>query len=490
MLKPIVKEKGVNDSERELGNIAESTFLGLWSFPCVYTSEGISKKGTGTELTDLLIYFDNTLIIFSDKNIDFQDRGEPIVAWKRWHKKSVIKSAGQLHGAEKAVRERPKDLFLDKKCTVAFPYDLSSPHLKIHLIAVTYNSATHAKKYFSKLADNDSSSGSLLHFFGLPTPEIIERPFTLNDIAPNKTFVHALDTGSLKLLLKELPSITDFLSYLQAKESAVREKALFMATGEEDILGYYLFETDSRGYGRIEIPAVDPDIQIGIPEGEWKAYKKTVEYLNRQAMHVRSKPWDSILQNFSKSVCEALVGEGAHLPLEIHERAVRSLASENLFARASLATALMEKYASVPTHIRSARLVYSPCQQDRLYIFLMFPRGDLDYSAYREERSAAMQLYGLVAMYKYPGAKQIVVLGADSKGSVGASETLLVIDGSISLTAEGRRDAISVMRKHNILDDMAAPLRRATGIVPMQQVGRNEPCPCNSGLKYKKCCLR
>ena len=490
MLKPIVKEKGVNDSERELGKIAESTFLGLWSFPCVYSNEGISKNGIGTELSDLLVYFDNTLIIFSDKNIDFQDRGELLVAWKRWHKKSVTKSAGQLHGAEKSVLERPNNIYLDKKCTVDFPYDLSSPCLKIHLIAVTYNSTVHAKKYFANFANDDSSSGSLINFFRLPTSEIIDRPFTLNDVDPKKTFVHVLDVESLKLLLKELPSITDFFSYLRAKENVVREQSIFMAAGEEDILGYYLFKTDSRGYGRIEVPVMAADTKIGIPEGEWQAYKGSVEYLNHQAMKVRSKPWDSILQNFSQSVCDALVGEGAHLPLEIHERGVRSLASENLFARASLATALMEKYESVPTHIRSARLVFSPCQQDRLYIFLMFPRGNIEYSAYRKERYACMQLYGLVAMYKYPDAKQIVVLGADSKGSVGSSETLLVIDSSISLTAEERQDAASVMRKHNILDEMVTPLRHNIGIIPAQQVGRNEPCPCSSGLKYKKCCLR
>jgi uncharacterized protein YecA (UPF0149 family) len=24
----------------------------------------------------------------------------------------------------------------------------------------------------------------------------------------------------------------------------------------------------------------------------------------------------------------------------------------------------------------------------------------------------------------------------------------------------------------------------------LQEVGRNQPCPCGSGIKYKKCCLR
>ena len=32
---------------------------------------------------------------------------------------------------------------------------------------------------------------------------------------------------------------------------------------------------------------------------------------------------------------------------------------------------------------------------------------------------------------------------------------------------------------------MTAALRR-----PQQRFGRNSPCPCGSGLKSKKCCLR
>ncbi len=39
-----------------------------------------------------------------------------------------------------------------------------------------------------------------------------------------------------------------------------------------------------------------------------------------------------------------------------------------------------------------------------------------------------------------------------------------------------------------------APVARLDGEAPgaggQRKVGRNEPCPCGSGKKYKKCCLR
>jgi uncharacterized protein YecA (UPF0149 family) len=33
-----------------------------------------------------------------------------------------------------------------------------------------------------------------------------------------------------------------------------------------------------------------------------------------------------------------------------------------------------------------------------------------------------------------------------------------------------------------------ARARRAVGAAATRKVGRNEPCPCGSGKKYKKCC--
>lgn len=492
MLKPIIKEQGVNDSERELGAIADTTFLSLWSFPCVYTDEGFTKNGIGKELSDLVVYFDRTLIIFSDKNIAFHEHKPLAVAWRRWYEKSVVKSAKQLHGAEKSVRERPSNIFLDKRCTRAFPYDLSGDDLKIHLVGITYNTVAPARKYYNKHGINGGSSGSLMACYSMSAEQLNKFPYTIGDVNVDKTFVHVVDVDSLKLLLSELTTIKDFVSYLESKEDAIRGRGLTMVMGEEDLLGHYILEAGAKGFGRIELPDFEPNSAFVIPEGEWAKLKESVLGLAHRAAKIQSKSWNSILKDFSDCITDALVGEGAHLPLAIHEQAVRSLASENLFARAALGMALTEKYENTPVNIRSARLMYSPCDQGRLYVFLMYPFNlEEDYASYLKERNACMQLYGLVAMYQHPTAREIVVLGANCKGSVGSSESLLVIDGSVALTAEGRKDAVKVMREHNILFDMRAPIRRSATIVDDSRTySRNEPCPCQSGLKYKKCCLR
>jgi uncharacterized protein len=41
-----------------------------------------------------------------------------------------------------------------------------------------------------------------------------------------------------------------------------------------------------------------------------------------------------------------------------------------------------------------------------------------------------------------------------------------------------------------IMGRLAAQERATAPAVPTATAGRNDPCPCGSGLKYKKCCLR
>jgi uncharacterized protein YecA (UPF0149 family) len=39
-------------------------------------------------------------------------------------------------------------------------------------------------------------------------------------------------------------------------------------------------------------------------------------------------------------------------------------------------------------------------------------------------------------------------------------------------------------------DDLNKEYKRSKTVVKGEKVGRNDPCPCGSGKKYKKCCGR
>ncbi|MBE0403572.1 hypothetical protein [Halomonas citrativorans] len=144
MLKPTIKQQGGTVRERYLAKLADDSFFGLWTYPNVYTDEGINKRKVGEELSDLLVVFENNVIIFSDKDIGFNNDIDVNVSWKRWFKKSVIKSSQQLYGAEKWIKEKPHRIYLDNRCTQKFPLDLSGD-INIYLVAVTCNTVQAAK---------------------------------------------------------------------------------------------------------------------------------------------------------------------------------------------------------------------------------------------------------------------------------------------------------------------------------------------------------
>ncbi len=46
-----------------------------------------------------------------------------------------------------------------------------------------------------------------------------------------------------------------------------------------------------------------------------------------------------------------------------------------------------------------------------------------------------------------------------------------------------------VMHEHMEARMGVAKERGATLVRRVEKLGRNDPCPCDSGLKYKKCCI-
>lgn len=92
---PIHKAKGVTPSEIYLNTLCERTFLSLWSYPCIYRDQKNNGKGDGKELCDMLVIFDEHVLIFSDKQCSFPSTGDLDLDWKRWYRKTIERSANQ-----------------------------------------------------------------------------------------------------------------------------------------------------------------------------------------------------------------------------------------------------------------------------------------------------------------------------------------------------------------------------------------------------------
>jgi hypothetical protein len=154
--------------------------------------------------------------------------------------------------------------------------------------------------------------------------------------------------------------------------------------------------------------------------------------------------------------------------------------------------------ATVPPDRRSSRVCPSPFNADACFILVLYPRdpGE-DYEHYRKERIEILHSYALVAMYKFQQYKWITLIATEPQASAGRSEDVLACEVAPLSDAE-KKLAKALMTEDRILSDVTN-IHRADSMAPglMRnggslregiKVGRNDPCPCNSGKKWKKCC--
>src|SRR5262249_4325344 len=108
----IVKQSGVTSSERYLSKLCAKSFLSLWSYPGVYRDQGKAGQGDGKEICDVLVVFRDDIIIFSDKDCQFPDSGRLDIDSSRWFRRAVQKSAEQVWGAERWIKDYPNRVFV------------------------------------------------------------------------------------------------------------------------------------------------------------------------------------------------------------------------------------------------------------------------------------------------------------------------------------------------------------------------------------------
>jgi hypothetical protein len=139
----LTRADGVTGAERYLKRLCDRTFLSLWSYPEICRDQGQSiESREGKEVCDLLVVFERHIIIFSDKDCQFPQSGNPTLDWKRWFRRAVLKSAGQVWGAERWIKSHPDRLFVDQSCRQRFPVELPEPATaKFHRVVVAHDAS-------------------------------------------------------------------------------------------------------------------------------------------------------------------------------------------------------------------------------------------------------------------------------------------------------------------------------------------------------------
>ena len=450
----INRGEGITASERRLAHLADKTFLRLWSYPNTFNNRTKSASGGGQEFADLLVVFDKHVLLFSDKEIEWQaDKPTPL-AWSRWYRKAIKESVGQLTGAERWLSKHPDRIFTDKACTQPLPLDLPSEEERIvHLIAVASGANQACKRFYGH------SRGTMVLEPRLKGEQHVDsnrpgfHPFVIGDANADGSFVHVFDPVGLEIVLTELDTAADLTAYLVARERLFRSCKLGIAPGEEDLLASYImngFVDGTPGFVPKKLRTKARRKLISIPEGQYETYVSSAVYGELTKQKEASLAWDRMIEIISDDVLGGTsIGILGEVPTtNLSERALRVMASENRFNRIRLASALqgaIERSIAeqMSRFVRRLLVARRPPQRHRGYLLLVLPYREESgsYAQYRDHRAAMLQTYCLSFFDEQPKLQTIVGLALDiyvDDGTIKTrSEDLLACDAP-SLTPEFR----------------------------------------------------
>ena len=450
---PIERADGVTEAERYLKRLCDRTFLSLWSYPGVYRDQGSGKGTEGKEVCDLLVVFENHIIIFSDKDCQFPNSGQLELDWNRWFKRAIQKSADQVWGAERWIKQHPVRLFLDRACTKLFPIDIPDiTKAQFHLIVVAHDNSMRCRQELGgsgSLIVNSSVKG-IAHYTG----ENGGVPFFVGDIDPARTFVHILDDTSLDIVLGTLDTISDFVAYLTKKEKLLKSDAVVIAAGEEDLLAYYLKNMNEQDEHDFVLPScVDGQTtHLIFDEGHWEEFSQSPERKAQISANRVSYVWDELIETFSQHVLEDTQYFATHPGVKSTEILLRFLAREARLRRRNLAAGLCGIIESAPINMRATRYICSSSPQEPYYVFLTLPHFDqMTYEQYREARRCLLEACCSSVKLKFSDAQHIVGIATEPGfDNGGRSQDAMYFDAT-EWTAEDEARAREAAEKLDIL---------------------------------------
>lgn len=458
---PSANAKGVTASERHLTSLAHNSFLDLWSYPNVHRdAHVVGGRVMGKEICDLLVVCGDHVLIFSDKTVAWPDVPDINVAWCRWYKHAIQKSAKQVRGAQRWIELNPERVFVDAACNMRLPLEFPPvERRKVHGIVVASGAKLACQKFFGE------GSGSLVikpdikgDAHASPSSKLFS-PFAIGDIAPDGPFIHVFDEVALNIVMRELDTISDFTNYLEQKAILARSQRLEYAAGEEDLLAWYLTHLD--GEGRKNFPKPDGSEwgdgdRVAIASGRYARLQEHPQYIAKKAADKISYVWDSLITAFTKHIVGGTierVGDfGGRTTSRLKtEIGVRYMAYESRFQRRMHGQAVIGALKR-PTHENPRffrAMLPSKGEGETAFGILVFGypkeiRQKYDYNHYREVRSSMLMAYAMNIIRKHQHLKRFVGIAMEPPADAreGCSEDMVFFEPrewTAELVAEAER---------------------------------------------------
>lgn len=474
------------DSERYLSELCNRTFLKLWSYHNPYFKHN-------DELCDVLCVFGDDVVVFSDKHIKFRSDIDIELAWSRWQRKAITKSAGQLSRARNWIRSRPNEVYLDPHCTLRLPVNIPTGRtIRIHCIATARGASEASKEYRDYCRGSLAQASNATWLANAP-------PLLYVHDQPRHGFFHLFDSDSLEFVLSEFDTAPDFVRYLRAKERLFRRKTTIVIPGEDDLAAFYISDSAHPPHRR-KWNKMRSDICV-IEDHQVEELKSREGYVNSKLANRISYYWDSMIDRLSTLSLDE-TGATVKAPAAEMEEGLRILAAEDRFSRRGLVKAMASFIDSVSPTSTGRRRFVSRSDPTVIYVIQLWPAvypDETDWWQWRQARREALRLYCYATLEKHRECSRCVGIATEAGWHAkGRSEDLVVTeapDWTPEKVEEVRlmRDELGFLQddrvKYTHTVDYEFPVRSQTETA-VGKIGRNQPCVCGSGLKYKKCCGR
>lgn len=331
-------------AEEFVFELAENTFLTDWCYPNPLLPNG-------KELCDLLVVFDDVLIIWQIKDLKLDENNN-------YSTGEVKKNMQQLLTAKNRLLLHKMPIELDNPRRGKELFDASKIK-QTYLISALLGDG---EDYFSFM---EKQKGNQIHTF--------TRKFT-------------------ELVLNELNTIADFTDYLNAKENQLSKISKILLNGEEEeLLAYYLM--NQRNFEEVSKASF-----AIFEEGMWNDIKQKPEFIAKKKEDEISKGWDELIED---------VHRGKH---EGYEYVARELARPNRFERRMLAKAFFDAHVLADKetiHTTFRRIAKS---NEVTYCFV-FVKDDVD----RETRRNMLSQICFVARGLYKDNKKVIGVATEMK---------------------------------------------------------------------------
>ncbi len=416
---------GLTRTERHLNSLGQRSFLSLWGHANLF-------RAPSKELADYTVICHNIVVLFSDKEVGFNESIPIDIAWPRWYNRAIVKSVAQLDRAANWIRNHPDQIYKDVGCKkrVELLDNINEP-VEIHCITIANGAGAACIRHFG------GGSGSLV--VSPPGEGGVQEPFSVGNPG-YKNFIHVFDEANIHVILRELDTLRDFVDYLCKRRILLENNRLFFAASEEDLLALYLKDVNEFGEhdfvwetGR----SLGDDDKIIVQEGSYASFRRAGAYKRKKKADRKSYLWDRLIEKFAGHLT---AGTLADVPKRLGlngkeggaELALRYMALEPRVQRRAHAEAILSAFGIIQkrgNRFFRAMLPPDPESGETAYCLLLLKRSVMtdgsSYDEYREFRATTLAAYTEGLLERNRHLRRIIGIATEGDLGKGASEDLL-----------------------------------------------------------------